>query len=656
MISVPAEEFLPALLDLSVSGVVCYDPLTNAAGEIVDFAFAYVNPVARRLLGVPTHPATTYLQQFPDTLTNGAFAFHLNAYQSEQPAYFDLNYQGGGYDTYCRVAGRRLGHQLLVSFSFSQEQDRSQVEQTLRESRAREQAARAQAELERARLERLFMHAPAAICILSGPELVYELVNPIYQQFFPERQLVGKPLREALPELADHAAYYTMREVFDTGVTKWQQALHVPLARTDNGGLEDRYFNYVQQARYDEQGRIDGVLVFGFEVTEQVRARQSVEASAQQLRLLTDTLPVLIGYLDRERRYQFTNEAYRAWFNQDPAALLGRPVREVVGEKAYAATSGYMDRALAGERLDFEAQMPDREGFTKYIRTSYVPDVRDGEVVGFYTLVNDITEQVEARQQVQLLNEELAGINAELVAANAELHNMNTQLTRTNVDLDTFVYTASHDLKAPIINIEGILQALQEHLPPEVQQDELVGQLLGLLHDTVARFQVTISHLTDLSKLQLAHAAPAEPVLLALVIEDVRLDLASDLHAAAAQLIVEVAPDLQVSFAPQNLRSIVYNLLSNAVKYRSPDRASVVQVSAEQTLQGVVLTVQDNGLGLSEMHQRQIFGLFQRLHTHVEGTGVGLYLVKRLVENAGGTISVHSEVGVGSAFRVSFPA
>ncbi|QKG51399.1 PAS domain-containing protein [Hymenobacter sp. BRD67] len=154
----------------------------------------------------------------------------------------------------------------------------------------------------------MFAQAPAAICILAGPELTYELVNPIYQQFFPERQLLGKPLREALPELADHAAYHTMRRVFETGEPLWQQALHVPLARTADGVLEDRYFNYLQQARYDEQGRIDGVLVFGFEVTDLVQARQQAEALQAQVLAAA------------ERQLQ-EREAFYQIFAQTPAAI-----------------------------------------------------------------------------------------------------------------------------------------------------------------------------------------------------------------------------------------------------------------------------------------------------------------------------------------------
>jgi signal transduction histidine kinase len=266
-----------------------------------------------------------------------------------------------------------------------------------------------------------------------------------------------------------------------------------------------------------------------------------------------------------------------------------------------------------------------------------------------------VTKQVRTRQQVESLNQRLAAINGELQTTNAALSSTNAQLTRTNVDLDTFVYTASHDLKAPITNIESIVLALRDTLPTAVQQDELVAHLLNLLNQTVTRFQFTIGQLTDISRLQLAHAGSTEPVGLASVVEAVRLDLAPAIEAVGTQLLVEVAPALLVSFSPANLRSVVYNLLSNAIKYGAPDRPSQVRICAERTPQTVVLTVQDNGLGMSEVQQRQLFGLFQRLHTHVEGTGVGLYISKRLIENVGGTITVQSQTNVGTTFTVTLP-
>jgi PAS domain S-box-containing protein len=382
-----------------------------------------------------------------------------------QECYFNFIYQGTrdvagtvvgvlifAYDVTEQVLARRnmqtLHHELAAATAETRLttaellQTQQQLQELNRELEARveertqqAQAARVEVEQQRARLERLLMRAPAAICILGGAELVFELVNPGYQQLFPGRDLLGRPIVEALPEIENHAVYHGFRNVYNTGVTHQELGILIPIAHPDSGELEDRYFNYIQQARYDEQGHIDGVLVFAFEVTAQVQAQQASAASAHRLQLLTDALPVLIGYITLDVRYGFVNQAYDAWFHQKPADLLGQSVREVVGERAYAAVEGYIARALAGERVDFTACMPYRPGFVKHIYTSYVPDMQHGQVAGFYTLVSDVTEQVLAREQVQRLNEELAAINEELESSNEELRTNHTELVRTQQHL-----------------------------------------------------------------------------------------------------------------------------------------------------------------------------------------------------------------------------
>jgi signal transduction histidine kinase len=251
----------------------------------------------------------------------------------------------------------------------------------------------------------------------------------------------------------------------------------------------------------------------------------------------------------------------------------------------------------------------------------------------------EVTEQVLARQQVLTLNQELSAANQ--------------QLTRTNADLDMFVYTASHDLKAPITNIEGLLEALRADLPAEALHHAPVPHLLDLMHHSVLRFQQTLGHLTDLTQLHELEAG--EAVDLGALLADVQLDLTALQEAAAGTLTVHLHGCEAVRVAPKVLRSVVYNLLSNALKYRAADRPALVQLRGQCTHNRLVLEVADNGLGLSPAQQEQLFGLFRRLHTHVEGSGVGLFMVKRLVENAGGTITVTSQLGVGSTFTVSLP-
>ncbi|WP_426059893.1 PAS domain-containing protein [Hymenobacter sp. B1770] len=294
---------------------------------------------------------------------------------------------------------------------------RQQVEQLNQELEARVQERTEQVRAQSQRLERLFMQAPAAICILAGPKQVFELVNPIYQQFFPQRQLLGKPLLDALPELADHAAYHSMRQVYDTGKATLQQALHVPLARTDDGVLEDRYFNYVQQPRYDEQGRTDGVLIFGFEVTELVQAQQRAEglqaevlaATQRQVQeretfyqIFEQTPAAICIQRGPEHRYEYINAAYQAFF--PGRVFLGRSVAEVLPETVDSGVVALLDRVYQtgetyfGEELPLFIAQPEGPPKQMYFTFTYQALREAGRIVGISTFAYDVTEQVRARQ------------------------------------------------------------------------------------------------------------------------------------------------------------------------------------------------------------------------------------------------------------------
>jgi signal transduction histidine kinase len=278
-----------------------------------------------------------------------------------------------------------------------------------------------------------------------------------------------------------------------------------------------------------------------------------------------------------------------------------------------------------------------------------------GDYEGMVGTVIDVHEQKLAELALQSLTKKLRTSRDQAQALNVELQTSNTQLTRSNVDLDNFIYTASHDLKAPITNIEGLLLALDQQLPV-ASRDQEVTSMLEMMHESVMRFKRTINHLSDVVKLQKEHEQLPSDVLLAPVVEDVRLDLLPLALQIGAQLEVDVDPALSVSFSAKNLRSVIYNLVSNALKYCHPTRKPHVRIWSAQEEEGeyTVLSVQDNGLGLDDAQQAELFTMFRRLHTHVEGTGIGLYMVKRSVENAGGNVQVNSELGVGSTFSVYF--
>lgn len=271
-----------------------------------------------------------------------------------------------------------------------------------------------------------------------------------------------------------------------------------------------------------------------------------------------------------------------------------------------------------------------------------------------HELQTSLAELSAVRQELDQRNAQLTVANAEIEARNYVLSVSNEQLTHVNADLDSFVYTASHDLRAPIVNIEGLLAALLEELSDAGQQTEGIQHITQRMQGAVARFKKIIDDLAVVVKLEKTYEPNPERVELAALIRDVQLDLAPLIGATGARVEVELTACPTLAFSEKNLRSIVYNLLSNALKYHDPARAPHIRIRSARPDGHAVLVVQDNGLGINLAAGRPLFTIFSRFHSHVEGSGIGLYMVKKIIENAGGRVEVDSRVGEGSTFTVYF--
>ncbi|QCR22055.1 chemotaxis protein CheB [Pontibacter sp. SGAir0037] len=231
----------------------------------------------------------------------------------------------------------------------------------------------------------------------------------------------------------------------------------------------------------------------------------------------------------------------------------------------------------------------------------------------------------------------------------------NEHLRRVNADLDTFVYTASHDLKAPVANIEGLLLLLEEQIESsEPLPGEPTTPVFEMIKDSISRFKNVIKDLTDIAKVQRDVDGGSEQVDLYDIITNVKANIQDMMKTEQAQIKIDFEEVSQISFSRKNMYSILYNLISNAIKYRSPDRKPEVVLKTERVNGYTLLIVKDNGLGIKEDNQAKLFTLFKRFHSHVEGTGMGLYIVKRLINNAKGKISVESKVGEGTTFKLYF--
>jgi PAS domain S-box-containing protein len=377
------------------------------------------------------------------------------------------------------------------------------------------------------------------------------------------------------------------------------------------------------------------------ELVRQQVARHAVERTAAEASRVLEGIPQIAWTADPAGATTYLNHR---WFDYvGERAITAEEIANRIHPDDFATCIERWEHSLANqEALELECRIKNATGEYRWMLGRALPSRNEqGEVVQWIGTYTDIHEHKLAQERV--------------AQAQRLLRDNNEELTRVNVDLDSFIYSASHDLKGPITNIEGLLAALTDELPIEARQRQSVNDILGMLTKSVARFQRTIEQLSDVAKLHREHGLPTAPVPLAPVVHDVCLDLAPLVRSTGAQLDLDLADHVSVHFLEKNLRSLVYNLLNNALKYRDPSRPPHVRVRAQPEGRHVRLTVQDNGLGISPAGQHKLFGLFERLHSHVEGSGIGLFMVKKMVENAGGRITVESEQGVGSTFSVLLP-
>ncbi|MBN1935566.1 MAG: GHKL domain-containing protein, partial [Anaerolineae bacterium] len=209
-----------------------------------------------------------------------------------------------------------------------------------------------------------------------------------------------------------------------------------------------------------------------------------------------------------------------------------------------------------------------------------------------------------------------------------------------------FTYTVSHDLKSPLITIAGFVGFLE--------QDALAGNLkrvkedVAFINDAVAKMQRLLTELLELSRIGRLMNPPEEASFEGIVREVVEL-VRGQIASRGAEVII--APDLPTVYGDRaRLVEVVQNLVDNACKFMGAQPHPRIEIGTRQSEAGLVFYVRDNGIGIAAQYQDQVFELFNKLDSTSDGTGIGLTLVKRIIETHGGKIWIESEVGAGSTF------
>ncbi len=365
------------------------------------------------------------------------------------------------------------------------------------------------------------------------------------------------------------------------------------------------------------------------------KAYNDLQASEERYRLLIDGVAdYAIFMLDSEGYVSTWNEGARRIKGYEPEDIIGRhfsifyPLEAL--ERGFPAYE--LQEAVKQGRFEDEGWRLRKDGSTIWANIIITPMYNEkGTLLGFSKITRDLSE----RQK------------------NKELMRKNRELLKINRDLDNFVYAASHDLKAPISNLEGLIAILWEE--DTLRSDkESYQAVVSRIDGSIKRLKNVVTELAEVMKVQQENEEQ-ESILLPAIVDDVLAGLNENIQKREAVVEVNVPEGLTIHYSRKNLRSILYNLISNALKYSSDQRKPLVKVSFKQLpADTLLLEVADNGLGIEPEQTKKIFSMFKRIYTHVEGAGIGLYIVKRILENSDDRIEVESEVGKGSTFKVYF--
>jgi len=328
----------------------------------------------------------------------------------------------------------------------------------------------------------------------------------------------------------------------------------------------------------------------------------------------------------------FVNPAFTKITGYKPKDVLNKPLSLLENpdssrtdlEKLISNIENFKESYL--ETLCFK-----KNGVSFWISFTMIPVTnKDGEYTHWISIQRDITEiKNQEREKEQLIRE----------------------LTKNNRDLKQFSYITSHNFRAPLSNLTGLL-ALLDDIPIE---NEELSEILNGFKKSTSLLNETIEDLVKIVIIKDNPSIQKENVNVSEVFENVFFQLNNQINLHKPNFKIEIDKQCQILINKAYLESIILNILTNAIKYRSLERVPKINIKVFEKENSLHLIIKDNGIGIDmEKNRDKIFGLYQRFHNYPDSKGLGLYLVKSQVEAMGGTIEVESEVNKGTEFRIHF--
>jgi len=395
------------------------------------------------------------------------------------------------------------------------------------------------------------------------------------------------------------------------------------------------------------------------DITEQHQYELSLKESENWLRTITDNVPAMIAYVNNERQFVFANKVYNQWYGANGTSVIGKSIEDTQLSYSYEQIQVHISRALSGKTVTFESREYSSDGAETYLFKSYVPNINDkGEVLGFFVLINDITDRINAahtlreanlklEERVLLRTQDLKQEIESRKVAQLELSKAIHAAERANESKSKFLAAVSHDLLQPL----NAAQLFAESLFHDFTATD--RPILNSIKSSLNDLENLIVTLVDISKLDAGVINPDKQVFpLNSLLENIAADYQK----------ISLVHGIEFTFVPTSvcvesdsllLARILRNYMSNAIRYAKGNK---VTLGCRRKGNQIEIQVWDTGVGIAQEDLTEIFAEFKRLKGAIQAQqslGLGLAIVDKMAKVLGHSIHVKSELGKGSCFSVS---
>jgi len=467
-------------------------------------------------------------------------------------------------------------------------------------------------------------------------------VNDAYCRYFDKKRedFIGAKVLNIIPRDSREGVKEHIESLFDNA----REEVFEHKVLLTGGGIG--WLHWVSQPIYDDNGRVVECQGVGRDITEQRRAEDELKQSEERWRLVFDNSAVGIVVTDTEGRFFATNSVYERMLGYLKQELIGLTIFDVTAEDCCESSRALISRLLAGKhsQLQMESKCRRLDGRLIWV-TQSVSTVHDsqGRPVYLIAVVEDVTERRQTSDALNKLNLELEQRVTERTSA----------LAVKSRELETFAYSVAHDLKAPLRGIEGYTSLLLEDYLSRLDGDG--RSLLLNVHSSAQQMSRLIDDLLAYSRVDYSTLS-LQNVELRSFIRNLIEEKKKALNDGRFRFTTE-SDYGRALVDPGALSQALRNLVDNAIKFTRTTATPHIEVGSEHCEAGWRLWVRDNGVGFDMKHAKEIFEIFKRLnHEHeYEGTGVGLAIVRKVVERMGGRVWAESEPRRGSVFFLEVP-